>query len=986
MSSSLPMSAVPTAMSSLGLNTFAEHSHDGIWAIDKDGMISYVNRRMSDLLGFTPPELVGRSFFSVVSPADLPIALQMLEASHAQPGSYYDLRLLRRDGDVMWVMTCLTPLQHADTLSGLLLMMADITERKRTEQALREKSAQIEAIYNSSSTGIFLADSQGQLQHANPMFETLAGRLSAEMTGDGWLHSVHPEDRARVALEWRMAVKQQLPCMTQFRMHSPGGEMVWVRLISRAMIIDSRMHGYVASVENITQRKQSELREAAEREVLEMLVHHQPLPEILSQICLQYERRRPGEWCAVFLIDDVTLQCRACIGPSIPPHYANALIGITADPNVGSCGAAIWRKQRVISADIAQDPLWSTIRDGALAVGFAACWSTPVINREGKVMATFAVYVGQPRSPTPESLISIDHQVPLVLLAIERKQAQLQLDSALATLKSIADGVITVDRHFRVISLNPQAERMTGWAVKEAQGHMLDEIFHAVDEQSGEPLVACPPPTGDWIQRQNPVLIDRKGWRVPMEYNTSPIIDSQKELEGWVLAFRDVSNTRLMAQELSHQASHDYLTGLPNRMLMQDRLDQAIANASRNGGKLGLLFLDLDHFKHVNDTLGHAIGDLMLKEVANRLIRCVRESDTVSRQGGDEFVVLLTNVESPVDVASVAQKILYTMAEPMILDGHVLSMQTSLGISLFPDDAMDSSSLARTADAALYFAKEHGRNNYQFFTYEMSIRTAERLATEQVLRAAMEQAQFELCYQPQISLKTGDVASVEALLRWRHPTRGLLHPAEFLPVAEDIGIMGDLGDWILREACLQHKHWQDSGLPIVPIAINISPRQLRRFDFVRNINAIMQEIGLSEHLLQFELAENTIMADGEQRTGVIGALGQTSGDIVIDDFGTSYSNLGLLQRVPICKLKVDISLIRDIGNDSDNEAVVKAMINLGKSLKLTVVAEGVETAEQWRFLQESGCDAAQGYFCCEPLPPQAFEHWWRQHLARPHAA
>ncbi|MBB5017921.1 diguanylate cyclase (GGDEF)-like protein/PAS domain S-box-containing protein [Chitinivorax tropicus] len=980
--SSLPImsAAISAGPPAIDLNTLAEHLHNGLWAINKDGIIRYVNPRMAKLLEFDPEELIGQPFPALVAPIDLPIVLSMLDTGRSAHIPHSDVRLHKRSGEILWMMVCVTKLATPEQDIHVFLTMADITERKLNELALREKSAQIEAIYNSSSTGIFLADKHGLLQHANPTFEVLAGRLSHELTGENWLQSVHPEDRARVALEWRMSVKQQLPCISQFRMYLPGHEIVWVRLISRAMIVDSRMHGFVASIEDITRSKLSEILEASEREVLEMLVQHRPLPEILGHICRQYEQRRPGEFCSVMLIDELNLTFKSCIGPSLPEVYRRLATGAPIEEQLGACGAAFWLKQRTISPNIAEDPRWEPIRTIVLGVGLHACWSTPVINRDGKVLATFAVYTSEPCHPSPEALTLVDHQAPLVLLAIERKQAQQQLDSALATLKSIADGVISVDQHLQVISLNPQAERMTGWYSKDAVGLYLDQVFTVIDEENGEPLITCPPPAGDWGRRESPQLASRHGFRIPIEYNTSPIIDTHQELEGWVVAFRDVSKTRLMARELSYQANHDYLTGLPNRMLMRDRLDLAIANASRSGDKLALLYLDLDHFKHVNDTLGHAIGDLLLKQVASRLISCVRESDTVSRQGGDEFVILLTNISGPSDIANVAEKIIKTLTEPMQLDSHTLTVQTSIGISMYPDDAMDSSSLARTADAALYFAKEQGRNNYQFFTYEMSIRAAERLATEQVLRAALDQSQFELCYQPQISMHTGQVSSVEALLRWRHPVRGLLHPAEFLPVAEDIGIMGELGDWVLRQACLQQKIWEKSGLPNTPIAINISPRQLRRFDFIRNINAIMQEMGLGAHSLQFELAENTIMVDGERRGGVLGALGQTGGDIVIDDFGTGYSNLGMLQRVPFYKLKVDISLIHDIGTNTDAEAVVKAMINLGKSLKLIVVAEGVETAEQWQFLLACGCDAAQGYYYCPPLSADEFEHWWRQHL------
>jgi len=421
---------------------------------------------------------------------------------------------------------------------------------------------------------------------------------------------------------------------------------------------------------------------------------------------------------------------------------------------------------------------------------------------------------------------------------------------------------------------------------------------------------------------------------------------------------------------MAHLAQHDPLTDLPNRILLNDRLAQAIALARRQGKQLALMFLDLDHFKHINDSLGHAVGDQLLQSVAQRLAAGVRSSDTVCRQGGDEFVILLADVEHAEDAALSAQKILAALTVPHRIDQLELHVTVSIGISIYPDDGQDADTLIKSADTAMYHAKEGGRNNYQFFKADMNVLAIERHSIEGGLRRALAQQEFILHYQPKIDLETGTISGVEALVRWQHPQRGLILPEQFVWIAEDCGLIEPIGTWVLGEACAQARAWQDAGLAPIPVAVNISAVQFRHKDFLASLARILKDTGLAPRYLELELTESVLMHDADSTACVLKALKAMGVRLAIDDFGTGYSSLSYLKRFPIDTLKIDQSFMRDITHatsDSDDAAIVTAVVSMGKSLNQRVIAEGVETREQLAFLQAQGCGEGQGFYFCRPV-------------------
>ena len=408
------------------------------------------------------------------------------------------------------------------------------------------------------------------------------------------------------------------------------------------------------------------------------------------------------------------------------------------------------------------------------------------------------------------------------------------------------------------------------------------------------------------------------------------------------------------------------------RELVQDRLGQAIELARRQGRQLAVMFMDLDQFKHINDSLGHALGDQLLQSVAQRLVGCVRQSDTISRQGGDEFVLLLPYIEQAEDAALSAQKILTALALPHRIDRHDLHISVSIGISIYPDAGQDAETLIKNADTAMYYAKESGRNNYKFFEQSMNTRAVQRQSMEVSLRRALEREEFILYYQPKVNLRSGAIVGVEALIRWQHPERGLLLPAQFVPIAEDCGLILPIGRWVLRAACEQARTWLQAGLPPIIIAVNTSALEFRAYDFLENIGTTLTDTGVEPCYLELELTESILMRDAKSTDAVLRALADLGVKLAIDDFGTGYSSLSYLRQFPIDTLKIDQSFVSRMTRNPDDATIVKAVIAMGKSLKQCVIAEGVETSEQYEFLLAQHCDQGQGYYFGHPMEAEKF--------------
>ncbi|GGB99995.1 putative bifunctional diguanylate cyclase/phosphodiesterase [Pseudoduganella buxea] len=565
------------------------------------------------------------------------------------------------------------------------------------------------------------------------------------------------------------------------------------------------------------------------------------------------------------------------------------------------------------------------------------------------------------------------------------QQAHVDSNFADLTLGAISDAVLITDIHGLITYCNPAGcalldrgpGEILGWPVTELVMLMtaeLDPQPHPVPAvlRTGRPTRL---PAGT-------ILVRPDGVEFAIEDSTSPIVDQQGTLLGAVMVFHDVTTTRQTMLKMTHQATHDFLTDLPNRALLDSRLAHELDLAARHAAGLAVLYVDLDNFKHVNDSLGHRAGDRLLRSVAGRLCQCVRKSDTVSRFGGDEFVLLLTTEGNAAHAAAaIAGKILTTLAEPHQVDGQALHTGASIGISIFPDDGIEGETLVRNADTALYLAKSGGKNAFRFFEPHMNADAVQRQQLQDGLRVALAGGQLALHYQPKFDLRSGRLTGSEALVRWHHPQLGNVSPARFIAIAEDFGMIGALGRWVRDTACRQMVAWEQGGAAPSQVAVNVSAQELHGAGFEDGLRQTLYETGIAPERLQLEITEGVLLRETDAALAKLRRVRDMGVSLAIDDFGTGYSSLSYLRRLPVDIIKIDQSFIHDIGQDQAGGVIVRAVIGIGQSLGRRIVAEGVEDSSQLDFLREQDCDEGQGYWFSAALPPKEFASRYCQGLA-----
>ncbi len=519
-----------------------------------------------------------------------------------------------------------------------------------------------------------------------------------------------------------------------------------------------------------------------------------------------------------------------------------------------------------------------------------------------------------------------------------------------------------------IIFANDAFCRMTGHPIEEVVGRDFSFLLrnhHDEDEMAAVYSALANKSEANLVLRK----YHQDGAEIWCKLLISPVPDETDQVTYFIGVQTDISEHKRDEERLAHQSTHDALTGLPNRNLLKDRLEQAIAQTDRSEDSVALLFLDLDHFKLINDSLGHAAGDRMLLDVAERLRVCVREGDTVSRHGGDEFVLVLREIDQSHHVATICEKIFRTIADPFFIQGHNFHVTCSIGIALYPQDGTDTATLFKYADMALYQAKDHGRNHFQFFSSEMNERMQERVMLDEALRSAIANDELLLHYQPLVSLSTGQLVGLETLVRWQHPVFGMVSPVRFIPIAEESALIASISEWVLRKACQDIRTWIDQGLTGFQVAVNVSPRQFRDPRLADRIERVLAEYHINPGMLSLEITETVLMQDTASSEATLLQLKALGVDLALDDFGTGYSSLSYLKRFPFDRVKIDRSFVRDITTDADDAAISKAIISMAHSLGIRVVAEGVETAAQCQFLRRHRCDEMQGYYFSRPLPP-----------------
>ncbi len=926
-----------------------EHSTDGIVLIDGRHIIRHLSPAVTVVEGYARQELLGHSCFEHTHPEDLERMQGLFEQILADPERSVPglWRRRHKDGRWLWLEGFVTNLLHEPAVQAIVINYRDVTTRREGELV----AAQLAAIVTSSHDAIFSLDLQGIVTSWNKAAERLSGFSEAEMVGQSVMDLI-PDDVQTEELDVLARIRdgEHVEAYETVRLQKSGARIPVSIAISPIQNLAGTVIGASTIVRDISESKRAE---QARQQAEHQLRNHQFYTRSLIEANIDALMATDPDG----IITDVNRQAEILTGRS-----RDELIGRPFKAHFTDVTRAETTIRRVLAEGrVTNEELTVRARDGGQTV--VSYNATTFHDRHGALQGVFAAARDVTELKRVEDA-----------LFTEKERAQV-------TLHSIADGVISTNAQGDVTFLNAAAERLTGWAAPTAVGLPLVHVFQVVDSadvNSGAVLASGVRLSRGGVTTGERSLIRRDGSALPIEDAVAPLYQQDGRMTGAVIVFRDVTASRAMSLKMAYSAHHDGLTDLPNRTLFDDRLRQAVALARREHTRVAVLFVDLDRFKQINDSLGHATGDALLRSVAARLKRSVRASDTVSRHGGDEFVVLLSPLQRAEQAGVITEKILTALATPHDLAAQVLSVTASVGISVHPDDGDEPETLIRAADVAMYYAKEHGRGNCQFFTADMNARRLARQSLEASLRLALQRGELALHYQPKVNLTTSRMTGVEALIRWHHPTRGLVSPSEFIPAAEECGLIQPLGRWALREACGQARAWRDAGLRPMPIAVNVSMIEFGARGFLDHVTRVLEETGLEPSHLELEVTESVLMADTEATTTALYALKDLGIRLAIDDFGTGYSSLSYLSRFPIASLKIDQSFLRDMTPGGHDASLIHAVIGMGSALKLRVIAEGVENEEQLAWLRRTSCDEGQGYYFSRPVAADQFAGLLRQ--------
>ncbi|HXM66815.1 MAG TPA: PAS domain S-box protein [Candidatus Acidoferrum sp.] len=945
-----------------GYRGLLEAAPDAMVIVNQRGEIMLLNVQAEKQFGYGRDELVGQEVKKII-PEGFGERLiadgnrTAAEALAQQIGTGIELYGRRRDGSEFPIEIMLSPLESAE---GILVAAAirDISVRKDREKHLAQMEGRYRGLLEAAPDAMVVVNQGGEIVLLNVQAEKQFGYRRDELVGQK-VKNIIPQgfaerliaDGTRSAAD---ALAQQIGTGIELSGRRRDGSEFPIEIMLSPL---ESAEGILvtAAIRDISLRKK------AERHLAQMESRRQLVEDALRESEERYRMLLDGvQDYAIFMMDPRGQVVSWNAG-------AERIKGYTADQIIGHSFSCFFPPE-----DIERGRPEEVLRITA-ASGRHEEQGMRVRKDGSQFLASVTFTALHDPAGNLRGFSEISHDLR------ESKESEAKYRGLL---EAAPDAMVVVNQRGEITLLNVQAEKQFGYRRDELVGQKVKNI---IPEGFAERLIADSLRSAeDALAQQIGTGIELNGKRkdgseFPIEIMLSPLESAEGILV--TAAIRDITTRKKAEAQMIHASEHDFLTGLPNRMLLNDRVNQAIRLSERYRRKLAVLFLDLDGFKHINDSLGHPAGDKLLQSVAKRLVDCVRGSDTVSRQGGDEFVVLLLEQEHLEDAAMTVRRMLQAVAEAHSIDQHDLHVTSCVGVSVYPNDGLDAETLIKNADTAMYQAKENGPQTYQFFKSAMNVRAVERQGIEESLRRALERKEFALHYQPKINLRTGETAGAEALIRWTHPTRGRVSPAQFIPVAEDCGLILPIGNWVLREACQQARAWLDAGLPLGTMAVNISAMQLRDKNFLEGVFAILKDTGLDPRSLELELTESILMKHAESTASILKSLRSSGVQLAVDDFGTGYSSLSYLRKFPIDALKIDQSFVRQITTIPDETIIVEAVISMGRSLKLRVVAEGVETQEQLAFLQAHQCDEAQGYYFSRPLLPHQFANMLENQLA-----
>ena len=917
------------------LSRAVEQSPAIVVITDTQGTIEYVNSKFTQVTGYTAEEAIGRNPRILNSGIQSAAVYRELWGTVLGGGEWRgEFGNKKKNGEIYWESACIVPISDSSgAITHFLALKEDITERKKAEEKLRLMQFSLQHC----SDAVLWINAKAGIDYVNEAACRALERSHEELLSLSIpdIDPLFPTDR----WPWfwhELTTHDTMIFETQHR--TKQGRIFPVEVNASYLKLDGREYG-CCFVRDISERKRGEEKVRESNELVRLVLDS--VPEAVYGIDMEGNCTFCNPACLRLLGYDEPAQL---YGKNMHDVMHHTRKDGTHYP-VEECH--IYEAfRRGLGTHIDDEVIWR--RDGT---NFAAeYWSHPIV-QEGKKIGAVVTFVN----------ITERKQVEEAVRESERRYRLLFERNLAGVFRTTMEGLI--------LECNQAAARMFGCASsEEVLGTSIVDVYQTISDREAflkqlknEKYVTnyevnYRRTNGDsaWAMLNATVVADDSG--------------KNSFIEG---TFVDITERKVAEQQIQSLAYFDALTGLPNRTLLRDRLSQALAHARRNNCKVALFFLDLDRFKNINDSLGHSVGDLLLKSVAERLKAWGRAQDTIARLGGDEFLVVVNNIKHITDAAVAAQRLMDGLTAEMVIQGHSLSVSCSLGISIYPEHGADSEALIKHADAAMYTAKDSGRNNFQFFTADMNAQAVERLNLENNLRTALDKKELFLMYQPQMDIKSRKIVGVEALLRWQHPEMGLVPPDEFIRIAESSGLIVSIGEWVLRAACSQARKWQDEGLAAVSVAVNVSAVQFRREGFSELVRQVLLDTGLAPQHLELEVTESLLLSSADVTFAVLQELKDMGLSLAIDDFGTGYSSLSYLKRFPVSKLKVDRSFVRDVALNPDDAAITAAIISMARSLNLKVIAEGVEDEAQMSFLQAHHCDEIQGYYFSKPLGADA---------------
>lgn len=909
--------------------------HEGLCRSTPDGRILRANPALVRMFGYGSEEQLLEEVTDTgsqcyVNPEDRATVIDALDREGSIEG--LEIEMYRpANGERMWVRESAHGMhdEHGNLLY-IDVTLEDVTQRKQTELMLREHEERYRLLVESSSAIFWEGDPETlEFTFVSKEAETLLGYPVQDWldSPEFWVERIHPADRDWVPDYCITASREGREHEFDYRMIAHDGRVVWLRDIVAVVADQSGRTRNVGVMIDITETKEAE-QELARSEA---------------------RFRELYEWTPVMLhTTDSEGRLTAVSG------YWLKHLGYRREDVLGRHSTDFLTRESREQARLENIP--RMIREGeAHEVPYQ------FVKANGEIIDVILSAVAE-----YDDTGSFERGLAVIIDVTEQKRAESRLREAAAVFENTADGVFITDRDARIQDVNRAFTRITGYDHDEVLGanpRLWKSEYHGLDFYHA--MWRSVTDAGHW---RGEIWNRRKdGSTYPAWLTISQVLGEEGELSGYVAVFSDISHVKDAEARLDHLAHHDSLTDLPNRLLLNDRLSHAIARAPRSRDSVAVIFIDLDRFKHVNDSFGHPQGDSLLQQAAARLTACVRADDTVARIGGDEFTLLLEDVGGGNGCTVVARKVLETFAEPFVIAEHEVFVTPSLGIALYPESGADADTLLRNADAAMYQAKQQGGNTYAFYTQALTARAFERVRLEGSLRRALERDEFTLRYQPQVDMTSGEIVGAEALIRWQHPDEGCVGPDRFIPFAEETGMIIPMGEWVLRKACLVAAQWLEAGFDIRHVSVNVAGPQLRRGGLVETVQAALEGSGLPASRLELEVTEGFIMERAERSLAALRELRELGVSLAIDDFGTGYSSLGYLKRLPINVLKIDQSFVHETPGDSESAGICKAVIALAHNLDLAVVAEGVETKAQRGFLVDAGCRLGQGYLFSRPV-------------------